>query len=520
MHYRNANDMPKYLFGERMKQHHMQQQQQQQLKDDQIYLNKSGWVQVNQRGGGGGGENQYGYAQSAIKQPNDSRKSALSQGRDSAFYKYGNGGQFGGSLMANKQHGNNGSKIEALISRSEMRRADKKYAELKYAIDPQVSALLSERPGFLPIKRFNDNESPPPITPIISPPPAFQDSTMNAKQNFANSGENAGGPKGMVFSRSFEYDNRKSHEYNQTFSKSFDYDFSNAANEEPTTTFSSDRIFTNLTGVSPNYLSKKPNSLRIEAAAGAGASRDKAGAGSVYQQYLEPKTYAEPNVKSRVQSTYTLRPEVYSSSQEHLDRPRRQQFSKQESGSSSDGREFRAAAAALHQSTVNKRLNSCDSGARSGEKRLKFVFLFRQFESFRPDFTDLSNDEVDDEDQPPSKSQRSRFLTSQHHSLIRKQRSLTPENQSDEKSRLLTPEKRNHKSSNDGSQGSLYSKENASGSRTSTLERPSGKFRAASSRSSSSSSCSGTEHEPAAYRRAQQRQNGRSMEESRIRRSR
>lgn len=139
---------------------------------------------------------------------------------------------------------------------------------------------------------------------------------------------------------------------------------------------------------------------------------------------------------------------------------------------------------------------------------------------------DLSNDEVDDEDQPPSKAQRSRFLTSQQHNLIRKQRSLTPENHSEEpdshvKPRVLTPEKRSLKATLDGSQGSLLSKENSAGSRSSTLERQTGggKYHI-SSRSSSSSSYSGPEHEPAQYRRVQQRQNGRSMEESRIRRSR
>lgn len=364
MHYRNTNDMPKYLFGERMKQHHMQQQQN--VKDDEIYLNKSGWVQVNQRSAVDNttarGENPYAYAQPAIKKTDDSRKGALGQGRDSAFYKYGNNQFPNTAMVANSnvhQAKISSSKIEALITRSELRRADKKYAELKYAIDPQVSALLSERPGFLPIKRFNDNESPPPVTPIISPPPAFQDSTMNQKHAFAPTALENTGNKGMVFSRSFEYDNRKSHEYNQTFSKSFDYDFSNSANEEPATTSTSDRIFTNLTGVSPNYISKKPNALRIDS--NANGNREK----PTYQQYLEPKTYAEPNnIKSRVQSSYSLRTDAQSSSQEHVDRSRRANFNKQESGIPTEGQSQRAAA--RHQSTINKRLNSCDSGARSG----------------------------------------------------------------------------------------------------------------------------------------------------------
>lgn len=361
MHYRNSGEVPKYLFGERVKQHH-----QTNVKDDEIYLNKSGWVQVNQRQlekQPMRNDGHYAaYAQSAIKNFDDSRTGATNLGRDSAFYKYGNNySSLSTNLNANQSGARlNSSKIEALIMRNEARRADKKYAELKHNIDPQVSALLNERPGFLPIKRFNEAESPPPITPIISPPPAFQDSNTNPKQklNFAaNTVDNASN-KGMVFSRSFEYDNRKSHEYNQTFSKSFDYDFSSPVKEEPTTTYTNDRIFTNLTGISPNYLSKKPNPTRAEP--NANTNRDKS---SIYQQYLEPKAYAEPNIKSRVRNTYSLRPEVYTGSQEQLDRSRRSQFAKQDSAPVMSSQGFRAQ---LHQSVVNKRLNSCDSGARSG----------------------------------------------------------------------------------------------------------------------------------------------------------
>lgn len=130
---------------------------------------------------------------------------------------------------------------------------------------------------------------------------------------------------------------------------------------------------------------------------------------------------------------------------------------------------------------------------------------------------------MDDEDQPPNKAQRSRYLTSQQHSLIRKQRSLTPENHSEDsvaKPRALTPEKRSAKNTLDVSQGGPLPKENPT-SRNNTLERPTGKYKEKqSSRSSSSSSYSGPEQEPQTYRRMQHRQNGRSMEESRIRRSR
>lgn len=122
---------------------------------------------------------------------------------------------------------------------------------------------------------------------------------------------------------------------------------------------------------------------------------------------------------------------------------------------------------------------------------------------------DLSNDEVDDEDEPPpSKTQRSRYLAGQqqHHS-VRKQRSLTPENQTDSpKLRALTPERRGHMAFDVG--GRLQSKHNEKA--------------LISSRSSSSSSCSGAENENIGYRRAQIRGggNGKTANENRIRRSR
>lgn len=377
MHYHNTNDMPRYLFGERTKQQLQQQQQSAQshfpksMKSDEIYLNKSGWVQVHQR-------------------EFDKSPPVRYAGRDQlSFQKYSSAGNSAAKSTANF------SKLEALISRNENRKnvEAKLITKVKCAIDPNVSALLSERPGFLPIKRFDDNDSPPPITPIISPPPAFQDnngsdsahstqqtaikSLSSAAAVAANGQENAANNKGMVFSRSFEYDTRKPYEYNQTFSKSFDYDFLSPSKEEKK--IEHENNFINLTGVSPNYLSKNSTSSgpatttpSSSAAAAAAVSRDTT---SVYQQYLEPKTYAESARKSRVRTAFSLQPEqlVTPTEQQQIERSRRGQFAKQESSSSSGGSQqqqlqqqqqqhgFRA----MH-SAVNKRLNSCDSGARSG----------------------------------------------------------------------------------------------------------------------------------------------------------
>lgn len=302
MHYHNPNEMPKYLFGERNKQQHYQKP----IKSDEIYLNKSGWVQV--------------------REPYTNRDTTNS------FQKYNN------NLM---QSNSSTSKLEALISRSEIRK-------VKCTIDPQLSAMLSERPGFLPIKQYDDNESPPPITPIISPPPAFQDSKtirQTSKLASSNGSQDTGAGKGMVFSRSFEYDTRKPYEYDQTFSKSFDYDFLSPTKEEPKV--EKENAFPSLANIPTNYLTDKTKANTRDASL------------NVYQQYLEPKEYIETTRKSRARSTYSLRSDVID---QPASRPRRGHVPKQDSTSSSGSQAgFRA-----HQNSISKRLNSCDSGARSG----------------------------------------------------------------------------------------------------------------------------------------------------------
>lgn len=116
---------------------------------------------------------------------------------------------------------------------------------------------------------------------------------------------------------------------------------------------------------------------------------------------------------------------------------------------------------------------------------------------------------MDDEDEPPpSKTQRSRYLAGQQqHNLVRKQRSLTPENQTNSpKPRALTPERRGHMAFDGGERQPIKHNEKA----------------LISSRSSSSSSYSGAENETIGYRRAHQRgvANGKTANENRIRRSR
>lgn len=139
--------------------------------------------------------------------------------------------------------------------------------------------------------------------------------------------------------------------------------------------------------------------------------------------------------------------------------------------------------------------------------------------------TDLSNDEAEEEEEPPNKTQRARHIYNQAPNLSLKQRSLTPENLTDDqisfhRSKLQAAEKRLNHSSFEGSQGSLLDK---SSSRNNTLDRqhlrvPDKPF--ISSRSSSSSSCSEAENELIGFRRSKNRASGKTAGENRIRRSR
>lgn len=142
-------------------------------------------------------------------------------------------------------------------------------------------------------------------------------------------------------------------------------------------------------------------------------------------------------------------------------------------------------------------------------------------------FPDLSNDEIDSDNH--LNGQRSNYMFSQSRhtqSVIKKQRSLTPDKSSDDQSqmskqRYINSDKRITKNSSIESQGSVYLKSSSS-SRSSILDRQrldDNKF--ISSRSSSTSSFSGGEHEPMNFNRARYRQQESQMSTgSRIRRSR
>lgn len=224
----------------------------------------------------------------------------------------------------------------------------------------------------------------------LQPPPQ-----LNAQHHQVN-------PKGMVFSRSFEYDTRRpapSNSYVETFSRSFDGNLSERPTPMPTLAVQRERSlnFSTLTGNSPNYLTKREagggggggGGLPVSVTVAAGGSNRSLRSRDNSPKYLQPQTTAYLNasvkeappaysVASSNLSKYSPRSRhdrSFERSKSHnvIGRSRKSQFSRM--GSSNSG----AAApppVALGMSrfrsldtTINNRLNSCDSGARSGEFR-------------------------------------------------------------------------------------------------------------------------------------------------------
>ncbi|XP_030239648.1 uncharacterized protein LOC108650108 isoform X2 [Drosophila navojoa] len=543
--------VPTYLFGETfygipdaMRKSHSRAGHK-----EEIFLNKSGWVQVSKKlnsnsdtksrrvnyshynGDSGIMDKGHGPARSSIRvvQTDHSHRPELSR-------------SFGhqSSSRCEREPKFVGSKVEELIQRNEARLGglssrDPALRPGYRIMDPQLASLLNERPGFLPVN--NDLESPPPVTPILSPPPAFQDNSSNSSRALRHQERRkvnlqqqprvlqppqqmpqqlrqgpapvnaTGNGKGMVFSRSFEYDTRRStptNTYVETFSRSFDDNLSERPLVMPSLAVQRERSlnFSTLTGNSPNYLTKREGTTSSRTL----RSRDSS------PKYLQPQTtaYLNASVKEAppaysVASTnmamakYSPRSRhdrTFERSKSHnvIGRSRKSQFNV---GSNGPGVQPPVALGMSRfrslDMTINNRLNSCDSGARS----------------------DLSNDELDNEDGSsteflsatnyqfpnlstsnvsisPFKNQRQRSLTPDRNdshsssSSLRKQRSLTPE------SRSLTPEERRRK----GSQISLSASRQNSSSRSNTLERRQRhdeKTPPTISRSSSSSSYSGGE---------------------------
>lgn len=328
MHYRNSSfeKKPTYLFGENAKQSQQQK--------DGIFLTRSGWLTTSSQ---------------RLEKEAEARKENINK------FKKAN------------------SKIEELISRNEARRPlaatpskDDNVTILK--IDPQSEArqmLSNDRPGYLPVKTNLPRDGPPPPTPILSPPPAFQDHQIRnqiyemkngtrIQLSVTDDSDNKTTPtpsaigKGMVFSRSFEYDNRKSAEYNENFSRSFDFDFQmrelekkQPINKNLLSRYSKNMPFATLTGISPNYLTKKETNEIV----------------------LNPNATIFPKVIPG-NKVMMNNPNYYNPNS--LDEGRRQQFPRTGMQQQTKYRNSLETSSVV----VNNRLNSCDSGARSGKTHL------------------------------------------------------------------------------------------------------------------------------------------------------
>lgn len=373
MHYRNAHEKPPtYLFGETTGSQKSQ-------NPSEIHLNKSGWIQVKNPGDTVQTNNKF-NAQQQYQYTKVTSGYLPTPARPLRVENYKNISHLDPKTRQQLIKANN-NKIEDLISRNDARKVIQSKNE-------NIQDQYYGRPGFLPVKNYKDRDSPPPVTPILSPPPAFQDTKGKLRSAASNvqisvtDYENHN-PKGMVFSRSFEYDNRRKNiEFNEIFSKSFDHDFKTSlllpenrhiGQNQKSMTFST------LTGISPNYLSKR-NSFEKTISKLASRSRDNSPMQSrnfldkpdalvplrPAPNYLEATPISYPRVEPTSVKNFTK----YRSLDEPTHggsggRSRRAQFSRghRESSNSSSGsvKGFRSLDAA-----TNLRLNSCDSGARSG----------------------------------------------------------------------------------------------------------------------------------------------------------
>uniref|UniRef100_A0A182Q335 Uncharacterized protein n=1 Tax=Anopheles farauti TaxID=69004 RepID=A0A182Q335_9DIPT len=555
MHYRtsaNGGGKPTYLFGENVKQ-------------NGIFLNKSGWVQVT---GGQPSIPVRGVPPGAAYSPASTGSTASGTGAASIGAKVSrkyieyDENRYGRS-------GTGASKLEDLINRNESRgkpvgggrpgsQQTRQDNVTILKIDPGSSSAssssLGNRPACLSIKRNLADGSPPPVTPILSPPPAFQDSQQQSHQqhqhqqqsNKTRLGDIKPGtriflsvvdsenhnPKGMVFSRSFEYDRRNrsrpadedivdprpgygptgggavpsSGSSTDAFSKSFDYEFTPssgsmgslqqsvaaAATPQPLKSALIRRnrspTFATLTGNSPNYLTKKEKPAPLSS-----PIFPKAIPGNSLTVNRATLGYASSESLRKFDKNKSLDATGGPMATPVGHRSRRSQFSTKANSAPGLPYGFRS------DSVGNQRLNSCDSGARS----------------------DYSNDDVDDDDDDdisedqssslalsyksstsyinqmkgrasfaagggsPSQSQ-SVLLTAgtTAHGLLKAQRSLTPERLYDnnddygsvrnlKKQRSLTPEKRSRTPDDRGKRKGTNEQQGNNSSQSSLVSRQS-----------------------------------------------
>lgn len=423
--------MPTYLFGE----HYYGGSSRKTVapaNKEEIYLNKSGWVQVNTKRTN---DENRGYRRSNYGHQNGDLRNTI------RVIQIDNTRRSDMTRQALLQHQHAiveppkfvSSKVEELIQRNEARLGavncrDSALRPGYRIVDPQLASILNERPGFLPVKNLNDHESPPPITPILSPPPAFQDSSVKPKsfdrrRTIASrptpqpqpivstctlQASNGPNNKGMVFSRSFEYDNRRptpTDTYVETFSRSFDGNLTERPTKPQPLPRDRSPNFSTLTGNSPNYLSKKDSgggssgSLRSRDSSPKYQSPAASISSSQSPQTQKTTAYLNTSVKeappsysvaghstSPVANKYSPRSQHHdrssferSKSHNVVGRSRKSQFSRTGSANVGGGvgsgivvggggvNNLNVSRFRSFDTPMSQRLNSCDSGARSGK---------------------------------------------------------------------------------------------------------------------------------------------------------
>lgn len=399
---RTSSEMSRYLFGD-YKQHLLTNVSGSNSKstntiDNEIYLNKSGWVQVNHIG------NSPRRNSSKRLDVTDNSKQLTSPSRVARLYHqdknhYGPKSNYESAFAVRstnlKHFGDeerrqlkaSASKLEELINRNEARRVSnpgqhKLNDRLTLVTDPHISALLTERPGFLPVKQYRRNDSPPLMTPIISPPPAFQDFNVSTTTAIESSAAVAAAAhitnrnhKGMVFSKSFEYNTRQSQKENAhnatgTYSKSFDFDFTSTPQNPVQRRFSKekDKMFATLTGVSPNYLTKINQNE-------ASMNRATAKINERKPMYIRGNSSGidyGPNASGKKLPVNDSRL-VKGVERQYGPAKRTEIFKSREKqgGGQASVKTFRSL-----DISGNSRLNSCDSGARSGKHICRFFKIY------------------------------------------------------------------------------------------------------------------------------------------------
>lgn len=254
---------------------------------------------------------------------------------------------------AGSRKSDNHRKLEELIARNEARKLLllQNIHHHSLATDTLQAPVHGERPM-----------SPTTGLHIISPPPAFQDTSSAAvKAPFPPDTKDSQGGKRMVFSRSFECDTAKlKSDYKDSYSKSFEFDYEAPKGNHLTVLQNvppknRNSAFASLTGISPNYLTGRTNSFKVQP--------DVPQANATQNKFLKPSYGAKAGLPPKM-GTQAIGGDKKKSAAVSSMRVNR--------GGGSTFATMRGYRSLTTSSSINKRLNSYDSGTRSGESKKYF----------------------------------------------------------------------------------------------------------------------------------------------------